>query len=914
MVEPRQTVKLDKAVAKKLDSGLRRLIRMPEEDIVAQVNRANERLEKQRLQLMQKGSAAEKEASEEERQGILSAKRLALKKLLPDPVFGLVLAERWPQIPVRIRAIIHFTGNRDDLVALGLTVTSQIHDVFTVTGTTAQLADLAAQPAALRVQLPRLLVPNVNVAAAQADIYPVHVPGCFPEGYQGEGVVVGIIDTALDVTHWGFRDPASGDTRVLYYWVQAPYTTDPFETQDWRTLTDDSGRTRTPHDVLPETFPAEHLHYGCLYTADDINTAIGNFESSGASPYGSGSGQICAEPQVEDEHGTFVAGIAAGNGYNASGPTALIGAAPRADIIHVLRGGLVRGLAYDASFEDAIIDGLNFIFSAAGDRPTVVNVSQGTNLGPHNGNTLLDRVCDNLLNEFPARRRSIVFPSGNGNMAYDYNRMPRSGFCRGTIPADDGEVTLGLTPHWLWVGPNFRDVARDRYLDIWYSGPELYVQIACGSDSGELLVEEDDYQGTLQGYTVNIGRDQEQEYRGRLKNIRIFIQGGMAADPWSILLRNEHSSEDAHYYAWTGLTGDMAWLSCEAGESCEDGIFDEMTLSDTACGRSILTVGACLKAVGDEPESIAFYSGAGPTLDGRIKPEIVAVGGGQDAPVTSTASDRASGYSSGWGSSAAAPLVAGAVALIFNEFQDPDLDLNLADEALDQDTIKALLTLDANCDGLRLDPEGDFDQIQLNQYGYGRLRLSKLMCRYQDPLEVDLWIKTADDDFGHPTYPGGCFCASPDIRVYAAGNEVTELTWSTETVDSVYEVRVVVRNLGNDNAGMTTVGLRYTTPHVAPSTWRPALNVAGDPCEEIGTILVPALDKAEVTFEWRLPRAEEVGAPVGERSHYCLLAEVDHDSDRLAYLEEEYAGENISAWDRNIKNNNNVALRNVFIQ
>ena len=53
------------------------------------------------------------------------------------------------------------------------------------------------------------------------------------------------------------------------------------------------------------------------------------------------------------------------------------------------------------------------------------------------------------------------------------------------------------------------------------------------------------------------------------------------------------------------------------------------------------------------------------------------------------------------------------------------------------------------------------------------------------------------------------------------------------------------------------------------------------------------------------------GAPAGN-NHFCLLAEVDHASDTLAFPAPTTAGG--SAWESNIKNTNNVALRNLNIQ
>ena len=54
---------------------------------------------------------------------------------------------------------------------------------------------------------------------------------------------------------------------------------------------------------------------------------------------------------------------------------------------------------------------------------------------------------------------------------------------------------------------------------------------------------------------------------------------------------------------------------------------DEMTLADTCCARAVLSVDACDKQVSGNIETIAEYSGRGPTLDGRNKPEITAMAG-----------------------------------------------------------------------------------------------------------------------------------------------------------------------------------------------------------------------------------------------------------------------------------------------
>ena len=175
----------------------------------------------------------------------------------------------------------------------------------------------------------------------------------------------------------------------------------------------------------------------------------------------------------------------------------------------------------------------------------------------------------------------------------------------------------------------------------------------------------------------------------------------------------------------------------------------------------------------------------------------------------------------------------------------------------------------------------------------------------QPPMNVDVWVRTADDDYGLEPYPGGCFCGSPDIRVFQAGtnNQITQLNWGT-----TYDVKVTVRNLGDSNAVGTTVRLKYTLPWAAPNDWHAAEDASDNALE--ATVDVPALGQVEVPFSWR-PQAAEIGAPAAD-THFCLLAELNHALDPLVYSAPAAGGG--SAWSTNIKGTNNVALRNLHIQ
>jgi len=529
-------------------------------------------------------------------------------------------------------------------------------------------------------------------------------------------------------------------------------------------------------------------------------------------------------------------------------------------VINVCYGSDVGAL------EDQAIEALDFIFRAAGTTPVVASVSLGTNFGPHNGSTDFDFARDNLLNSF--QNRAIVWSAGNNN--------DKQGFQTGTIAAGATE-TINAT-NW----------AMRFWVDIWYRGPEIDFRVTHSGSNTGWIAAGSDFDGALGGNNIEVTRAEEAGMRA----VHFYVDREDFVSAWTLEMRNPGGG-DVQYYAWSAVQGVAA--------SFANFTADEMTLTDTGCGRSILTVGACSKVIPPNPASgelITSYSSAGPTIDGRIKPEIVAVGGDSANKIMSCASNQGSGYIGKDGTSMAAPLAAGGVALMLQEYTTLGKDLN-------HDSIKALLTQDANRTGLHVDPnQAGYVATERNLYGYGRFRLIAPIDHIRPPLNVDVWIRTADDDYGVQPYPGGCFCCAPDIKVYdAANNETTQLHWG-----DTYKVKVTARNLGDDDAVGTTVKLMYTLPWAAPKDWHVAEGTSNNALEQ--TVTVPALGQTDLEFQWR-PDAGEIAAPA-DTTHFCLLAELDHPSDHLAYSQPNTGGGD--AWSENIKGTNNVALRNLHLQ
>jgi subtilisin family serine protease len=528
-----------------------------------------------------------------------------------------------------------------DLTAVGVLPRCRSGDVVTALLPLSRLRQVEEMDSISFVELARAWSCDLDEAIAFSEIDTLH--GAMP-AVDGSGVVIGIIDNVIDIYHADFRD-AAGKTRLLSIWDQ--------------TLTPMGSEAGPPlHPALPGFLPGFGATYGVEYGRAGIDAELAAFNPPAVPPYQAvrhapPDPAVTPVRVVQDAfHGSMVAGCAAGNGEGGGA----CGAAPASSIIFVSPLSYDSGVMLNAD-NTAILDGCAYIFARAQEagRPCVVNISLGDNQGPHDGSTCGERFLDDLLG---VPGRAIVLSAGNSTTT--------AAHAEGVVaPGASEKLVLRYAPN-----PNDpNDLPRNSdTIEIWCKGQDriditltvpttpatLIGPIAAGSDSGDVLVG---------GVTVRITSSVNDPRNGdNALTILIVVPNGASIPlgDWEIELTGTTITNGA-FHAWVDRNnrGKSKWLPPHLEET-------RRTIGVPATARLPITVGNHGPTA--LPPAIWSTSGLGPTRDGRVKPDIAAMGRSISAPIPRDmrkVPPGASAYHRGTGTSYSAPIVAGAAALLF---------------------------------------------------------------------------------------------------------------------------------------------------------------------------------------------------------------------------------------------------------
>ncbi|MCM1251936.1 MAG: S8 family peptidase [Clostridium sp.] len=412
-----------------------------------------------------------------------------------------------------------------------------------------------------------------------------------PLELQGRGVIIGFVDTGIRYQLDVFRDE-NGNSRVLSIWDQTIQTGEP-----------------------PEGF-----YYGTEYTREEINRALASGEPLSAVP-----------TTDENGHGTAMASAAAGSILN-QGLT-FWGAAPQADIAVVkLKGAkeylreyyLIddKAVAYQ---ENDIMEAVRYLESMAivFQRPVVIVLGIGSNMGDHSGNSPLASYIDKVASK---RSRAVVVCGGNeGDKEHHYSAsMPEQIEMRVT------ENTKGFC------------------MELWGNRIDIY-SVVLRTPGGEMTSTIDFRNGPDNTYAFLF--DRTRIYTGlslvekRSGNELIFFRfENPTPGIWSIMVRpseQERVRGSGNFHIWLPITdfidGGVSFLEPSP----------DVTLTEPSNAEHVITVSTYNGMTG----SWFSESGRGFSANDMIKPDLAAPG----VQIPTILGNRT-------GSSMAAALSAGCVA------------------------------------------------------------------------------------------------------------------------------------------------------------------------------------------------------------------------------------------------------------
>ncbi len=481
-----------------------------------------------------------------------------------------------------------------------------------------RLENLRAQPFVVSLKAAQTIRPALEASVRETRARSEDLPeGSLAQG--GAGVVVGVVDYGCDFAHQNFRD-GSGNTRLDFIWHQ--------------------GGTPKAGTATPS--------YGREYSQTEIDAALNQ-----SAPYDAlGYGPAPDSPAQTGTHGTHVMDIAAGNGRGTGRP----GLAPEADLIfvHVAHGDIpfTGSDVVLSSFGDSVmlLEAIQYIFDKAGTRPCVINISLGTNGGPKDGSTLVEEGMDRLLRDRPDR--AIVISASN---SFDDGIH-----AQGTV-ADGGTTDL------IWEVPLISN-SHDEF-ELWYDGASRFAVELILPNGNSLGIVEPGEQArasndTDQALLLIVNRVGDPNNGDN--QIGIFLEQGVPSGQWTVRLHGRRVDGGGAFHAWIERDNVSPSRFAPPHDNTH-------TIGSISCGHEIIVVGSYNAHHAKTP--LSWFSSAGPTRDGREKPEISAPGHG----VVAAHSRTGSGAISKSGTSMAAPAVSGIVALMLAEARGSGLTLSIND-------------------------------------------------------------------------------------------------------------------------------------------------------------------------------------------------------------------------------------------
>lgn len=506
-------------------------------------------------------------------------------------------------------SVIIQTGTQEDCYALrksGFYLRSIMGNIATADIPLESLNTFAKNSLVKKIELPLLLKTLSNGGDSLMRKFTTVqqvLDGKLPldRSYNGDNVVIGIIDDGIDISHPAFYDK-NNKLRVAYLW-----------NMDYKS------------DASPVGF-----NYGTEWSSEKMMAYANDFRNKKLTIY-----------QMQNFfgysfHGTSVSSLAAGNE----------GVAPCATLVNVAFTATVDSLLGS----DRVIDGISYIYGIASreKKKCVINISLGTQWGgPHDGKTLLEQAIDNFCNEYP----DLLVCSSAGNSGNDWkhwggfpiDKDSSFGFFRCaykasmyvSIPRNDSK-TLNISIGEAKLGDiNNPNITRD---SVYYQSPFLNIDSLVNAPAPAVLTS---YlpDGQLSSYITFAASHYNDDYDEliittdeKTSGIHVifddhlyrFIFKGTGTVHAYYPFFNLHP---IYFFGRNPYPNDSTYHNTDNEFST---VIPTNAFTVLSCGAYNLRtcyINMHNEYVGEyEKCRTAYFTSHGPTFDGRIKPDVLAPG------------------------------------------------------------------------------------------------------------------------------------------------------------------------------------------------------------------------------------------------------------------------------------------------
>ena len=535
-----------------------------------------------------------------------------------------------------------------------------------------QVEEVAKIKGVRRMQLARSVKTKNKFARQSTGVDLVHSGTGLSQAYTGKNVLCGIVDTGMDPNHINFKD-TDGNSRV--------------ELLSYARIASDYSKVNFKY-----------------YERDQVN----QFTTDDANSY----------------HGTHTMGIMAG-GYRGEATVALPDANKQLAEVNVALNPYY-GVAYDSDILAACGDLVDYVialnvedflnYAKETHRPCVINLSLGSNNGPHDGSGVINQFFDECVRQLngiiciaagneadlPIAAKKIFSEEDTEFKTFiEGYDLPISSTATGYVRQGSVEVYSNDSVPFTQVQAVIYNTVRGniaKRFDITIDpdhatgGTAKYWSTSGYQEDGDIL--DGNLEKSFQGY-IGVGYDWNSvTNRFYVLFDYMLIDGGTATgtqgnhnhEYYVGLIINGNPGQRADVFC----DGQASFLSDNGVQGWQNGSADG-TISDMATGKEVLVVGSyntadCWGSISDgytyfpgysvPLNEVTAFSSWGTLIDGRQLPHVVAPGatvvssynryytpgeGSVSASVKGSIHDNQWGWS--LGTSMATPHVAGAIAL-----------------------------------------------------------------------------------------------------------------------------------------------------------------------------------------------------------------------------------------------------------